>query len=475
MSDAPAPRTRPRQEASARLGTVLVAVLMAPFMALLDIFIVNVAAPSIERQLPTTFAGVQLVIGSYIVAFAMGLVTGGRIGDIVGRRRSFVLGIAAFAVTSAGCGLAPSLAVLVVMRLLQGFSSALMLPQVLALIQVTFASKRQLILGFYGAAQSAGSISGQLLGGVLIHFDLAGLGWRAIFLVNVPLSLVAIACAMLGISEQDSRPTGVRFDPLGVGLLSLAVAALLAPLVFGPPRGWPAVAWLVLAGSLLLFAVFWAWESRIPATENRALFPVQLLKLHGFAYGLPTAIAFYTGNAGFYLVLAFYLQDSVGLSPLGAAFEFVPLGVVFALASLASRAIVVRFGYKVVVAGAGAILTGLLLMYASVSSGDHLAQALRLLPGLVLCGIGQGLVLPSLLSLVLGRVEPQDAGAASGAVLTASQIAGSLGVAGVGAVFNSVVGNHGERAAFGASVLALCAIAVASIVLLTRLTADATS
>ncbi|MFF3906402.1 MFS transporter [Streptomyces sp. NPDC001848] len=451
----------------AALGTIL----LGPYLAMLDLFIVNIAAPSIETQLHASFADVQLVISGYTVAFAMVLVTGGRLGDMAGRRRMFVIGTACFALTSTACALAPSVGVLIAMRVLQGLSAALMLPQVLALIQTLYPpAEQRRILGFYGAAMSCGSISGQVLGGLLIHLDVAGLQWRAIFVVNLPFALVALVGAVLLPSGAGAgRRAPVRFDPVGTLLLSGAVPLLLCPLVFGAQYGWPVWVWPALGCSALVFALFFRWESGLSGDGSAALLPMRLFRLPGFAGGLPTVIAFYCGQTGFYLVLAFYLQDGIRLSPLTAGIDFLPLGVVFATASLLSRALVDRFGHRVLLGGVATIVAGLLLILLGVGDGSHLGQALRMQPGLVLCGLGQGLVLPSLLGISLRGVPADQVGAASGAVLMTSQVAGALGVAGVGAVFRSALGSQAYASAFEAGVIALVVIEVASFLLLARL------
>ncbi|MEV5880553.1 MFS transporter [Streptomyces sp. NPDC052101] len=461
---------RPDWRSRAALGTIL----LGPYLAMLDLFIVNIAAPSIQTQLHASFASVQLVISGYTVAFAMLLVTGGRLGDMAGRRRMFVIGIACFALTSTACALAPSVGVLIAMRVLQGLSAALMLPQVLALIQVLYPpAEQRRILGFYGAAMSCGSISGQVLGGLLIHVDVADLQWRAIFVVNLPFALVALAGAVLlpsGAGAGASPPGApVRFDPVGTLLLSGAVPLLLCPLVFGAQYDWPMWVWPTLACSALMFALFFRWESGLSGDGSGALLPMRLFRLPGFAGGLPTVIAFYCGQTGFYLVLAFYLQDGIHLSPLTAGLDFLPLGVVFATASLLSRALVDRFGHRVLLCAIATIVAGLLLMLLGLGHGSHADQALRMQPGLLLCGLGQGLVLPSLLGISLRGVPADQVGAASGAVLMTSQVAGALGVAGVGAVFHSALGTGAYESAFKAGVIALVVIEVAGFLLLARL------
>ncbi|MEU9412183.1 MFS transporter [Streptomyces sp. NPDC048281] len=469
-----ADRTEPEHADAHRRRTVaLLVLLVAPFMALLDMFIVNIAAPSVETQLHATFAQVQLVISGYIVAFAVGLITGGRLGDLWGRGRMFLYGMGGFGVTSALCALAGSADQLIAVRLLQGLSAALMLPQVLSLIQVLFPpAEHARVLGLYGATLSCGSVTGQVLGGVLIKADVAGLGWRLIFLVNIPFCLAAVLVGARFLPRRQDAATRPGFDPVGVLLISLAIPLLLVPLVFGAQTGWPLWVWPTFAAALAVFALFLRWEARFPADSGSALLPLRLFGLPGFANGVPTALAFYSGNSGFYLVLAFYMQDGVRLSPVAAGLAFVPLGTAFALASLAARSLVPRFGRKALLGGTVCILLGLVYLPLGAWTGGGagtLDRALWMEPGLVLCGMGQGLVLPSLLSLALRGVATADVGAASGGILMTSQFAGALGVAAVGAAYRSALGEHSYTQAFRAGVLALVVIALLSLVLLARL------
>ncbi|MGH3402612.1 MAG: MFS transporter [Streptosporangiaceae bacterium] len=452
----------------------LAALLMAPFMAMLDLFIVNIAAPSVQRQLHATFAAIQLVIGGYIVAFAMGLVTSGRLGDMLGRRRVFATGVVCFALTSAACSAAPTTGVLIAMRVLQGLSASLMLPQVLALIQISFPrSQHKRLLGYYGATLSCGGVCGQLAGGLLVRVDLVGLGWRTIFLVNIPLCVVALACALRALPRRDSAGS-VRFDPLGVLLLSAAVAGLVCPLVLGSQDGWPSWAWAMIAGSGLLFGAFAWWEVRMPDAGSAALLPMRLFRLRGFAVGLPTAITYYCNNSGVYFVLVFFLQDGLHLLPYQASLVFLAMAVPAGMASLAAQPLVSRFGVGVIRSGAVVVVIGLLLMPLAATGGSASSAVLRLLPGLILAGAGQGIVLPCLLGLVLERVSPPDAGAAAGGIMTAGQVAVALGVAAVGAFFGDELGGqHGNAAygsAFSASACLLAGLGAVSVILLILLT-----
>ncbi len=454
-----------------RRRTALLVLLVAPFMAMLDMFIVNIAAPSIQTQLHTSFGAVQLVISGYIVAFAVGLITGGRVGDMWGRGRMYLWGMVGFGAASVLCAAAVSAQLLIVARVVQGLCAALMLPQVLALIQLIFPpEERGRVLGFYGATLSVGSISGQVLGGLLLRIDSASIGWRAIFLVNIPFCAVALTTGLRALPRGTPSAARPGFDPVGVLLMSLGVPALLCPLIFGAQYRWPWWVWPVLAASLAVFALFGRWEARFAANGGSALLPPRLFALPGFSYGLPTAVAFYSGNSGFYLVLAYFFQDGLHLTPFTAALEFVPLGTAFALASLASRILVPRFGRRALLAGVGSIVLGLLLLaLGTLATGDALERALWLQPGLLLCGAGQGLVLPSLLGLILRGVGAEDAGSASGGILTSSQVAGALGVAGVGAAFSSALGDADYSRAFQVGLFTLAAIGMLSMMLLARL------
>jgi MFS family permease len=444
---------------------------IAPFMAVLDVFIVNVAAPSIQQDLGSGLDEIQLVLGVYLLTFAMGLVTCGRIGDSFGRRRMFLLGLALFALTSVGCAVSGSAPMLIGARALQGLSAAVMMPQVLAIVQVLVPpDERPRVLGAYGAAQSLGAITGQIAGGVLVELDAVSLGWRSIFLVNVPMC----ALAWLGTAIAVPKDTGARrvsVDVPGVLLLSAALLMLLYPLVVGADRGWPLWSVLVPAASLVAFALFWAWEKALSRRDGWALLPPRLFRDSAFAHGVPAALALYIGNIGFYLVLTFYLQDGLRLTPLGAAIEFLPLGTAFALASLGSRRLLTATGGRILPWGALIITGGLLAVAAGTGVVPGIAGPLALQPGLVLCGIGQGVVIPALIGSVLARVNPDDAGAASGSLLTLSQIGNVVGVAVIGTLFRSLLAVATYAWAFRISMIVLAGISIVLYAVLVRLRA----
>jgi EmrB/QacA subfamily drug resistance transporter len=444
----------------------LAVVLAATFMGMLDVFIVNVAAPSIQHGLKASFAELQLVIAGYVLAYAVGLVTGGRVGDAIGRKRAFLLGTAAFTAASLACALAPTAPVLIVFRILQGLAAALMLPQVLSIVQVSFPEReRARALGFYGATIGLASIAGQLVGGLLIDADIAGLAWRAVFLVNLPIGILAIAGALKTVSESR-EPDRQCLDLAGVALLSLALITLMLPLI--EKRAY----WLIIACPILL-AAFVAVEWRLTARGAAPLVPLRLFEQRPFSAGLATVLVFYSGNAALFLVLAYYLQGGLHLSPLGSGLTFLPLGVGFASTSLTVRRALPRFGALVLTVGALVMAAGLGLIAATVAAGPGVAaQPYLIAPGLFIAGAGQGIVAAPLINTVLERVSGSEAGAGSGVLLTATQIANALGVSALGAIFAAALGTNpatGATAptaryetAFRTSLLVMIALALAT-------------
>ena len=265
---------------------MLPVILIAMFMAGFDIWAVNVAAPSLQRDLHVSDAALQLIVGGYAFMYASGMVTGGRLGDLFGYKRLFLIGVVTFALASLACGLAPSAGVLVAFRLVQGLTGAVMVPQVVALITAAFpARERSRALGWYGATMGLGFVSGQILGGGLIQANIFGLGWRAIFLVNVPVGVIAVIVASIVVppARGQRRP---RLDPLGAIGVSGAVALALVPLTLGRDEGWPAWTWVSLAAALPVLAATLAWERRLTRIGGEPLLDLTLFRDRAFSAGL---------------------------------------------------------------------------------------------------------------------------------------------------------------------------------------------
>ena len=461
----PAVAPEPGPELDPRRWRALPVILSATFMSLFDIFVVNVAAPSIQRSLHASSATLELLVAGYSFTYAAGLVTGARLGDLHGRRRLFVGGLLLFAASSLLCGLAPSTAVLVVARLAQGFGAAAMVPQVLALATVSFApAERPRVFSLFGVTVGLGTVSGQILGGVLLHLDLLGLGWRPIFLVNVPIGAVAAVLARRLLPE--SRPPAAdRLDPLGVVLLGGGVGCLTVPLVLGRDVHWATWTWCSLAAGALLLATFIAWERRLGRRGGHPLLPLELFGHRAFNVGLLVNLGFFGFFGSMLLTLAVFLQEGLHDSPLRAGLTFGPLGVAFALSSLAGRRLSARFGTATVVAGTAISLAGALALTASVHAVGLSLTSLELAPVLALIGVGNGLVIPLIVSGVLQSVPASSAGAASGVLTTVQQFSMVLGIATVGTVFFDRLASAGFVQAMEIGLVADLALLVLALVM----------
>lgn len=425
----------------------LFTVLLGAALPLIDFFIVNVALPAIESDLHAGPALLELVVAGYGVAYAVLLVLGGRLGDSFGRRRLFLAGMAAFGLTSLACGLAPDAWTLVTARVAQGASAALMLPQVLATIHsATSGHRRAKALSLYGATAGLSMVAGQILGGILVAADIAGTGWRAVFLVNVPVAVVGLFLAARSVPETRSEhPAPV--DRPGTLLLAASLITLLAPLTEGRAAGWPVWTWV----SLLLFPfasiAFYLVERRADRAGRVPLVPPSLFRSAGMRRALPLVLPFSIGFGGFMFVIAVALQEGLAYGPVEAGAALVPMAVAFFIASLAGPRLVIRYGGRVVTAGSVLQAAGVAVLAASVASEWNAGgmSGWALLPGLALAGFGQGLQLPVLFRLVLADVPAARAGVGSGVMVTAQQSALALGVATLGTLFLSLTPGHGMR------------------------------
>ena len=461
---APAPLAAAGPGPDPRRWRSLPIILTATFMGLFDVFVVNVSAPSIQRDLGASSAGLELVLAGYSFTYAIGLVTGGRMGDMYGRRRLFAGGMAVFTVASLVCGVAPSIGTLILGRLLQGAGAAAMVPQVLAMINVGFpAHERARALSFFGATVGLGTVAGQILGGVLLQIDLFGLGWRPIFFVNLPIGIAAITGALRLIPESRAARSE-PLDPVGLVTLTLGLGTLLAPLVLGRTEGWPVWTWLSLAASPILLSGFVLWERMHEERGGAPLLRLSLLRLPSMVSGLGMSAAFFCFFGGFLLVFTVFLQTGLHDTPLRAGMTFAPLGFGFATSSLLGRRLMLRFGTAVVTAGTIISAAGLLtLTLALTAEGLHIGTT-PLVIGLLLSGTGNGLVIPLLIGAVLAGVPADSSGAASGVVTTTMQLSLALGVALIGLLFFPRIASAGIAAATAETMyatLGLVAVAVA--------------
>jgi EmrB/QacA subfamily drug resistance transporter len=437
------------QDTSPRRSPWFLPVLFAPvFMVIADVFIVNVAAPSLRSDIGASDSDLQWVVAAYLLTYALSMITGGRLGDILGRRRMFKLGVAGFTFASVLCAIAPNPSALIAARLIQGFGGAAMWPQVLSMIQVEFApAERPKAFGVQGLVQGLAAISAQLIGGGLIALDLLGLGWRWVFLVNVPVGVVALLAADRVIPESRSE-TARRLDLRGVALATLALSLVMVPAVEGRELGWPVWTFAAFAAAIPAAAAFVAAERRITARGGSPLVELRLFETRAFRIGLLSATTLYF-VISFFFLLSIYLQEGLGLSALDSGLAFTPLAVAFVAASLTGPRLSEAVREYLPQIGATIAALGLLTTILAVQSTGDGSVSVWLILAMVPVGAGMGTAIPPLIHLVLRAVPASDAGAASGTMVTAQQIGNALGVAAVGTVFFSELGSATSAAAFG--------------------------
>jgi EmrB/QacA subfamily drug resistance transporter len=435
LQTAPAPSPRPSPTSPPLSAAALITLLLGVFLPMVDFFIVNVALPTMARDLHASTALLELVVSGYATAYAVLLVLGGRLGDAHGRKRLFGVGIAAFTVASLLCGLAPSGPALVVARVLQGAAAALMVPQTLSTIQATGdAASRSRALGWFGATGGLAAVAGQLLGGVLVAANIDGTGWRVIFFVNIPIGLVGlVAVARLVPETRAVRRTHI--DVAGTLLLAVTLVSLLVPLTEGRALGWPAWSWLLLALSPIGGAGLYVQERAVERRGGSPLIPPAVLRHASLRRGLLLAAPFFATFGAFMFVYALITQGALGFSALKAGLTLTPMALAFLAASIATTPLVARYGRRVITAGALIQLGGLALLIPSLLVWWPGVSVAELAPSLALMGVGQGLVMSPLIRVVLSEVPPEVAGAGSGVLTTTQQTALALGVAVIGSLF----------------------------------------
>lgn len=423
------------QELDPRRWIALGVVLTASFMVLLDISIVNVAIPSIQRNLKATFAQIQLVLALYQLGYAVVLITGGRLGDIYGRKRMFMIGMSGFILASALCGFAQSPEMLVGSRVLQGLSASLMYPQVLSVIQVSFPPReRPTAFAIFGAIIGLATIAGPLLGGILIQWSPFGLDWRPIFLVNLPIGLIALTAAWYLLHESRS-PRALKLDLLGVVIVSAGLFLFIWPLVEGREAGWPLWAFICLIASLPVLVVFILFERWKTAQDSSPLLVLSLFHDRSFVVGLGISFLFLAAVPAFFLTFSLYIQIGLGFSALHAGLTTVPYSVGSFIASIASARAAARLGRNVLFIGNAILIAGSLLIILTIHLSGTGLSGPELIPAFFVSGIGLGAVIAPLINVILSGVHSGDAGSASGALTTIQQVGGAVGVAVIGVIF----------------------------------------
>jgi MFS family permease len=444
---------------------VLAIVVAAQFMFGVDAFIVNVAIPTIAAELHASPAQVESVIAIYLIAYATLVVTGGRLGDIYGTKIIFIAGVLGFTATSLWCGLAQSGPELIAARLAQGATAALMVPQVLATLHLLFTDEsRGRAFGIYGVVLGLAGAAGFALGGVLVTLDLAGLGWRVVFFVNVPFGLFIVAAALRIMPSVPRRP-GTRLDIPGAIVLFFGLLCLIGPLLFGHDVHWAPWVWLVMAAGVAIVAAFPRLERAVARRGGMPLIDLALLADAAFMRGLCAAFFFFCANLSFYLVMTMFMQTALRIPPLYAGLVFVPLALTFVVASRHSAARAKHRGTLVLIEGCAIQIAGLAALVLTIAF-LKVPSAWLLALVLTIFGYGQGLVMAPLSGAVLSTVKPSSAGSGSGMYGTTAQIANATGVAAIGAVFFTIAATRSAQDAMFASSALFALSIVAAVVFL---------
>jgi EmrB/QacA subfamily drug resistance transporter len=436
--------------------------LAAGFMTLLDVSIVNVALPSIQHGLHASPQGVLWVVSGYALTFGLALVTGGRLGDVLGRRRMFMIALSAFVLTSAAAGAAPNEALLVTARLVQGLAAGMLTPQNTGLIQELFqGAERGRAFGMLGSTIGISTAAGPVLGGLILTAFGEANGWRWVFYVNVPIGVIALVLTAKLVPAAVTRPERVlsQIDFVGMGLLGLAVLGVLFPIVQADSGGSPLLWLLVVVGGVFGY-LFVRWESRITERGGAPLLDPRLFtQTEGFTSGLALGTTYFCGFAGIWLVLSLFFQNGLGYTPLQSGLAVTPFAIGSSVSAVFAGRIVSRWGRWVTVGGLILVTVGLTAatLIVLVTHGQHAGFAL--IAPLLVAGVGGGAVISPNTTLTLACVPTRMAGAAGGALQTGQRLGTAIGVAALASVLRLVADAHPQRYPTGVAVALACAIA----------------
>ncbi|MFG1995888.1 MFS transporter [Actinoplanes sp. NPDC048988] len=418
----------------------LFVILAVEVMDLLDALVTNIAGPVIRDEIGGSYSLIQWLGAAYTLAMAVGLLTGGRLGDIFGRRRMFLIGAAGFTLASLVCGLAQSPAQLITARAVQGLFGAVMLPQGLGMIKQMFTPGEQAkAFGAFGPVMGLSSVGGPILAGWLVDADYFGAGWRMIFFINLPLGLFAIFGAVRYLPEFRSAKAP-RLDGLGVVLAAVGAFLLLFPLVQGRELDWPVWCFALLALGVVVFGLFAVYEARRERTGRDPLVTPSLFRKRAFSGGLAVGLVFFAALIGTGLVFTFYLQIGLGYSPLKAGLTTLPqaLGTVAGFVA-AGAGLAERFGRRLLQLGTVVMIVGTAAFAVSVRLAGADVTPYKLIPGLVLVGAGMGLAMAPFFNIVLAGVDDEETGSASGALTSVQQLGGAFGIAVLGTIFFAIL------------------------------------
>jgi EmrB/QacA subfamily drug resistance transporter len=451
-SESSAPSTEATTNWGAREETLdprrwisLAVVLAGAFMILLDATIVNVAIPSIQVDLSASYGSIEWVISGYALTFGLTLIPGGRLGDRFGYRRLFVFGMLGFVVTSALCGLARNPEQLVIARVAQGTLAGLLNPQILAIIQVTFPQReRGQAYSLYGIVAGVSVAAGPLLGGLLVQADIAGILWRSIFLVNVPVGIVALIAAARLLPAARGR--GGSLDLVGIALTAITVLLVTVPLIQGREAGWALWTWLCLAAAVPAIGLFVWWEFRRLRRGRDVLFDLRLFRDRGLAVGTAIGLTYFAGFIGLLFALSLHLQLGLGRSALAAGLILMAFAVGSMVGGGTSDLVHRRLGGRVLMVSTAIVALGAVAVIITLHLAGPGTSGVILMPALFLVGIGNGLTIAPNVDIALESVPPRESGSAAGMVNTAQRLGNALGVAVIGVALFGALGTGAAAA-----------------------------
>jgi EmrB/QacA subfamily drug resistance transporter len=413
----------------------LIVVLAAQVMDLLDVLVTVIAGPSVLRDLGGSTTLIQWFTAAYTVAMASGLLIGGRLGDMFGRRRLFLIGMAGFAAASLLCAAALSAEMLVATRVLQGFFGAVMIPQGLGLIKEMFPPNEMAkAFGLFGPIMGLSSVGGPVLAGWLVDADVLGLGWRMIFAINIPIALLGILAGMRYLPASNPN-RALRLDIPGSLLATAGMAALVIPLIQGREHGWPVWSLALIGLAVGCFGAFAVVERRRDGAGQATLVVPSLFSKRAFTGGLATGLLFFASLMGISLIVTLFVQLGLGFDPLRAGLTGLPQALGMVVGFLVAQALNARLGRRLMHLGAATVVAGAVGLIATIGSAGDTIGVWSMAPALGVVGIGMGLTMAPFFDIVFAGVSPAESGSASGTLTSVQQIGGALGIAVLGTVF----------------------------------------
>lgn len=430
----------PEIDASRRWLTLLT-VVIGTFMILLDGTIVNVAVPSIQASLRASYENIEWIVSGYALSYGLLLIPAGRLGDRYGHKTLFLIGLLGFTIFSALCGTARSPETLILWRVLQGAMAGVMNPQITASIQIAFPrEQRGKAFGIYSAVIGIATATGPLVGGLLINANIRGLAWEPIFLINIPIGIVAAVLAIRTLRQTYGRAGSL--DMVGIGIVSAAVLALTVPLVEGRPLGWPAWTFASMAGSFFLFALFALWESRRLAREHSVLVNIHLFRNRPFMAGMGIALSYFGGFVGIFFVTSLLIQNGLGHSALYSGMTVIPFSIGSLITASQSHRVAERLGRRCLFLGTFLVLVGIGGLIVVLQVEGESVTAWNLAPWFFIAGSGSGLVIAPNVTLVLSGVPGRDAGSVSGVLSATQRLGQAIGICLVGILLFGALGSQ---------------------------------